>query len=796
MAQATNGNNFNGYIDEVAFWSRGLSEDEIALVYNGGQGLSITGSPVTATDPNPSNGASDVPRDAAVSWTPPESAVSHNVYFGTSPDDVDNASLDAPMGVLVGQNWGANVFDPEGLLDFGQTYYWRVDEVNAPPDSTIVRGDVWSFTAEPYVYPVQNIIATASSSDAGYDPDNTINGSGLDADDRHSTAKSDMWQTALGGHVSAWIHYEFDQTYKLTEMWVWNHNAEFEQWIGVGFKDVTIQYSVDGVEWTVLATQEFTRAPGADGYAHDTTIDFQGVMARYVRLTAAGPWGTTIPQAGLSEVRFYHLPVHAREPQPSPGATGVGVDAVLSWRPGRKAAAHEVYFGTDRDAVADGTAFVDSTTDISYAPGPLDYGTQYYWKIVEVNDAETPAAWESDIWDFTTAEFTVVDDFESYTNDSPDRIFQTWIDGWGFSADDFHPNGSPGNGTGAAAGHDIWTPGTPHYEGSIVETAVVNSGRQAMPMHYDNSAAPFYSEVERDLGGMDLGANGADTLRLFVSGQAPDFHEGTDGTILMNAIGRDIWDETDEFRYAYKSLTGDGSIIARVDDLDAAPSGWAKAGVMIRRTADAVSAHTMMILTGGDGNGASWQGRLVNNTSSESQDATDAVAPPYWVKVERIGHDFSGFVSPDGDTWTQVGTARTVTMNDPVLIGLALTSHNTNRATSAQFSNVSFTGNVTGDWQIAEIGVAQPIGNDLAPLYVALKDNTGQVAVVTHPDAAVVGRSTWTQWLIPYSELGGINLNSVRTMYIGVGNRDNPTADGTGLVFIDDIGFGSPAPVE
>jgi hypothetical protein len=79
---------------------------------------------------------------------------------------------------------------------------------------------------------------------------------------------------------------------------------------------------------------------------------------------------------------------------------------------------------------------------------------------------------------------------------------------------------------------------------------------------------------------------------------------------------------------------------------------------------------------------------------------------------------------------------------------------------------------------------------------VALEDTSGQVAVVTNPDAAVVGRSTWTEWLIAYSELGGINLNSVRTMYIGVGNRDNPTADGTGLIFIDDIGFGRPAPVE
>jgi hypothetical protein len=132
-------------------------------------------------------------------------------------------------------------------------------------------------------------------------------------------------------------------------------------------------------------------------------------------------------------------------------------------------------------------------------------------------------------------------------------------------------------------------------------------------------------------------------------------------------------------------------------------------------------------------------------------------------------------------------------MTDPVLIGLALTSHNASQATSAQFSNVSFTGNVTGNWQVAEIGAAQPEGNDPASVYVALEDSTGKVAVATHPDAILTARSGWTEWLIPYSDLAGINLNSVRMMYIGVGDRDNPSAGGMGLIFIDDIGFGKPA---
>ncbi|UCD51340.1 MAG: hypothetical protein JSW27_01650, partial [Phycisphaerales bacterium] len=132
----------------------------------------------------------------------------------------------------------------------------------------------------------------------------------------------------------------------------------------------------------------------------------------------------------------------------------------------------------------------------------------------------------------------------------------------------------------------------------------------------------------------------------------------------------------------------------------------------------------------------------------------------------------------------------------PVLIGLALTSHNANQATSAQFSNVSFTGNVTGAWQVEEIGAAQPAGNTPELVYVALEDANGSVAVVTHPDALLSARSGWTEWVIPYSELGGINLGNAQTLYIGVGDRNNPTSGGTGTIFVDDVGFGRPGAVE
>ncbi|UCD50319.1 MAG: discoidin domain-containing protein [Phycisphaerales bacterium] len=772
MSQPTNGNNFNGYIDEVGFWNRGLSAEEVTLLFNDGAGLAITGPPTTATRPEPADGAVDVAQDTALNWTPSAYAASHNVYLGTLWNDVNSASVSAPLGVLVSEGQAGSSFEPEGMLDFEQTYYWRVDEVNAAPDRTIFKGDVWSFTVEPFAYTIENVTATSNgNSQEGAGPENTVNGSGLNADGTHSIAATDMW-LATPGADPLWLLFEFDQVYKLHEMQVWNYNVQFELVLGFGVKDVTLEYSTDGVDWTAFGDVQFAQATARADYTANTTIELAGVAAKFVRVNVNSGWGP-MGQFGLSEVSFSYKPVVARQPEPADGQIDVGLDVPLDWRAGREVAVHEVYLSSDRDAVETGTAPVDTVGESRYAADNLDLGTTYYWKVDEVNEAATPSVWEGDIWSFSTLEFFVLEDFESY-DDEDNRIYDTWLDGWV-------------NETGSTVGY---------LEAPFAEQRIVQSGRQSMPLQYDNTVAPFYSEAERDLGGIDLAANGADTLRLFVAGLAPAFQESADGTILMNGIGADIWDVSDQFRYVYKNLTGNGSMVVRVDDLDGTPSAWVKAGVMVRQSTDAGSAHTMMVLTGGDGNGASWQGRPSNNVLSESEDATEAVTPPYWVKVERTDQSLSGSISPDGQTWTQVGTPRTVALDDSVLIGLALTSHNANRATSAQFSNVSFTGNVTGAWEIAEIGATQPEGNAPESVYVALEDTNGNVAVVMHPDAALTAWSRWTQWLIPYGDLAGINLDSVRTMVIGVGDRNNPAAGGVGTIFIDDVGYGKPGSVK
>jgi hypothetical protein len=173
------------------------------------------GDQALASNPDPADAATDVARDAVLRWTPGESARTHDVYLGTVLDDVSNAGRANPLGVLVSEGQTAPTFAP-GRLEFGRTYYWRIDEVNAPPDSTIFKGDVWSLTVEPVAYPIQNVMVTASSANsAGEGPENTVNGSGLAADDRHSEDNKAMWLSSITGPQPTWIQYEFDRIYKL-----------------------------------------------------------------------------------------------------------------------------------------------------------------------------------------------------------------------------------------------------------------------------------------------------------------------------------------------------------------------------------------------------------------------------------------------------------------------------------------------------------------------------------------------------------------------------------------------------
>ncbi len=482
---------YAGALDDCRIYDHALTPEEI-------EATRIPQASAAATQPVPANGATDVPRDAVLSWEPGPYAATHDVYFGTTLDDVNNPSLTDPLGVLVTAGQTANTFDPPGRLEFDQTYYWRVDEVNAAPDDTVYKGDVWSFTVESFAYQVENVVATASCpSDADKGPENIVNGSGLTAG-QHDMEDDNMWRGDPIEGESVSLQFDFDRVYKLDEVQVWNYNLEYESLVDFGLKDIHVETTTDGETWTALGDFELTQAPGQVTYTGQT-LDLGGAAAKSIRINVTSNHGGD--SYGLSEIQFYYIPAHARQPQPAAGATGVGLDPVLTWRAGREADSHEVSFGTDAQAVADGTAVIDTTSVASYGLSALDLGTTYYWKVAEVNLAQAITTWPGDVWSFTTQQYTVIDDMESYTEDEGNEVFMAWVDG--YNSDD----------NGSIVGHD---------DRPYVETATVHSGSQAMPVYYGKTSTATTSVAKRTFDGPRDWTHGkASTLTLYFYG-SPD----------------------------------------------------------------------------------------------------------------------------------------------------------------------------------------------------------------------------------------------------------------------------------
>jgi hypothetical protein len=473
-------------------------------------------------------------------------------------------------------------------------------------------------------------------------------------------------------------------------------------------------------------------------------------------------------------------------PNPANGAEGVKPSVILRWDAGAVAASHEVYFGMDADSVKNATKASPeykgpkALGEESYDPGVLTLNTTYYWRIDEVNGTNPESPWAGNVWSFTTSDFFVIDDFEEYDG-GENQIWFSWHDGLGYGTAGT-PDYYPGNGTGATVGDENTI--------SYTEETIVHGGLQSMPFEYDNDKQgyAYYSQVEHTLTEQrDWTEEGVAELSLWFRGypaSVGSFTEGPLGTYTMTGSGADIWAQSDEFHYAFKTLSGVGSITARVESVSDTDS-WAKAGVMIRETLDAGSRHAMMVVT--PGSGVSYQ-RRIDTSGNSIDDTTGGITPPYWVKIERsLAGAFSAYSSANGSTWQQLGVSDNIQMGANVYIGLAVTAHNASETCQAVFTNVTISGNVSGQWANQDIGI---VSNDTEPLYVALSNTTGAPAVVVHDDPVAANIGTWTEWIIPLQAFAdqGINLSNVDKIAIGLGTQGNMTIPGgSGKMYFDDF---------
>ncbi len=428
--------------------------------------------PRTAYDPDPADGSPFIDPDAILGWTAGFNAKLHHVYFGDNFDDVNSGVVGIPQGTTS--------YTPSPL-EYNKVYYWRVDEFDA---INTYKGDVWSFkTAKAgggmrgdYFRGTnfENLVLTR------VDPQIDFNWGSSEPD---PLVGADNFSVRWIGEVEA----AFTETYRFYT----NTNDGVRLWVDG-------QELVD--DWENQSTTENSGTIDlVAGQVYSIVMEYfadDGDAVAELSWASPSTPRQLIPQAALSPL------VRAGSPNPANGAPDVTMEPVLKWKSGYYAASHEVYFGTDEDAIKNATTASPeykgsrAPGSESHDPGMLDWDTTYYWRVDEVNNVNPDSPWVGSAWSFTTGDFLVVDNFEDYNNYPPDEIFSTWIDGYGTTTN------------GALIAHD---------DPPFAETMVVHGGMQSMAYRYDNNLK--YSEAELPLSpAQDWTRQGVTVLSLMFLG--------------------------------------------------------------------------------------------------------------------------------------------------------------------------------------------------------------------------------------------------------------------------------------
>jgi len=401
--------------------------------------------------PSPTDGDMLEANWANMSWRPGDWAVSHDVYLGDVFDDVNEGTRDSD--IYRGNQ--TSTFYVAGFPGFaysdglvpGTTYYWRIDEVNAPPDETVYKGDVWSFSIPPKT---------------AYFPDPTDGGEAVDVDVQLG------WTAGFGAKLhTVYFGESFDEVDNATG----------------GLPQGTLTYSPGTLK---MAKTYYWR------------VDEFDVVETY----KGDVWSFTTEGAVVAL-------------NPANGAVDVTQTPVLTWAPGL-GASHDIYFGTDATSLElKGSGNLGSE---SYEPRQLEWNRTYYWRIDEINDTNPDSPWTGPLWSFTTANFLIIDDIESYNDidegePGSNRIYVAWVDGF----DD------PTNGSQVG-----------HLDLPFYEETTVHSGNKSMPLIYDNAVGK--SEATLTLTSKrDWTVNGVNRLTIWFRGDASNAAEQMYVTLNGNA---------------------------------------------------------------------------------------------------------------------------------------------------------------------------------------------------------------------------------------------------------------------
>ncbi len=481
---------FDGRMSDWRLYDRALSQAEIAHIMDVRK----------AWNPSPADGQRDAPLSSNLTWnagTDPDTGseyTKHDVYFSTSFEDVNSQSI-APVRVT-----DATECTPSLALEYYGRYYWRVNEVG--DGGEVIAGNVWTFKAiyddalivDPNLVGWWKLDGDPTDS-SGYGNDGTENGNPgyvtgydgqaieLDGDDYVNV---DGYKGILGTHpfsIAAWVKTTAGGARTIAS-WGTNTNGQKVDFrldngrvrIEHGNGNRVTNSTVNDGEWHHVAVVVIENAsisypdvthyidgqddtnPGTDADKFGTVADIDVSIGRRCLNN------DRFFQGLIDDVRIYDYALSHEEienvmrinlawawsPDPANGETGVDKEPTLSWKPGDFAPptdGHYVYFGADDPA---NLALVPDQPQSpnNYSPGALDLGTTYYWAVDEANAAAPGEVDAGRIWSFTITDHLVVDDMESYENQDPNWIFNTWKDGIG----DVNCVGGNGTGSGLSSG--------------------------------------------------------------------------------------------------------------------------------------------------------------------------------------------------------------------------------------------------------------------------------------------------------------------------------------------------------
>jgi outer membrane protein assembly factor BamB/regulation of enolase protein 1 (concanavalin A-like superfamily) len=216
--------------------------------------------------------------------------------------------------------------------------------------------------------------------------------------------------------------------------------------------------------------------------------------------------------------------------------------------------------------------------------------------------------------------------------------------------------------------------------GSATVTMATNATAGLEVCAHNNNAlnATTFDNVSVS-GALPTGWTDADVGSPALAGSA----SALNGTFTVSGAGNDIWGSTDQFNFLYQTISGNATITARVT-AQQNTSSWAKSGLMVKQSATSGSAYSALMVT--PGNGVNIQSNFNSN-----QNITTAVTLPTWLRMVRVGTTVTSYTSPDGTTWTQAGSPVTVSLTDPITIGLFVCSHNGGQLNTTTFDNVTLT---------------------------------------------------------------------------------------------------------